>query len=218
MRNTRGFPRLAAILLDRRSLGEDGCRRGTSEVKIQHAYRLRETIENGTLVLPDRYRPATTQGYVPGKESVMGKTNDAYVRAVAAGRGLITIAFWQFVGFFLLLLLIWVDQVLDLSDLFFQMGPTEPSIIRGCLLSAGVIITAIITVGHTYAQQSRIISGFVTVCASCHKVKIDKEVWERIEDYIIQHSPVEFSHGLCPDCYAREMSALKAEASQQTKP
>jgi PAS domain S-box-containing protein len=44
------------------------------------------------------------------------------------------------------------------------------------------------------------LSGMLPMCASCKKIRDDKGYWEQIEVYIREHSEVDFSHGLCPDC------------------
>jgi hypothetical protein len=44
------------------------------------------------------------------------------------------------------------------------------------------------------------LSGMLPICASCKKIRNDKGYWEQIEAYIRDHSEVEFSHGICPDC------------------
>lgn len=47
------------------------------------------------------------------------------------------------------------------------------------------------------------LSGMLPICASCKKIRDDKGYWKQIEIYIRDHSEVEFSHGLCPDCAKR---------------
>ncbi|MCG8569440.1 MAG: HAMP domain-containing protein [Spirochaetes bacterium] len=46
----------------------------------------------------------------------------------------------------------------------------------------------------------RTLSGFLPICTHCKKIRDDKGYWEQIESYIKDHSEVEFSHSLCPDC------------------
>jgi sigma-B regulation protein RsbU (phosphoserine phosphatase) len=44
------------------------------------------------------------------------------------------------------------------------------------------------------------LQGILPICMYCHKIRTDKEGWERLEKYISEHSDAEFSHGMCPDC------------------
>ena len=41
-------------------------------------------------------------------------------------------------------------------------------------------------------------------------VKRFREVWERIEAYITQHSEARFSHGICPTCLVKQLAELDA--------
>ncbi|MCK5076206.1 MAG: hypothetical protein KAR38_07505, partial [Calditrichia bacterium] len=44
------------------------------------------------------------------------------------------------------------------------------------------------------------LSGLVPICAGCKKIRDDEGFWNKLEEYISEHSEVEFTHGLCPDC------------------
>ncbi len=48
--------------------------------------------------------------------------------------------------------------------------------------------------------QVRTLEGFLPICASCKKIRDDKGYWNQIENYIKDHSLVQFSHGICPEC------------------
>lgn len=47
------------------------------------------------------------------------------------------------------------------------------------------------------------LQGILPICMYCHKIKDDRESWQRIEDYLSIHSDVAFSHGMCPECTAK---------------
>ncbi len=116
-------------------------------------------------------------------------------------RGFAYIACWQFAVFFILFLLIWVNEFLDIAALFYGAPKTPPDITRACLSSAGVLLAAIIAVGHTYVQQQNLVFGMLTMCSYCHKVRISEMDWERIEEYVGKRTAAAFSHGICPVCY-----------------
>ncbi|MBN1759529.1 MAG: hypothetical protein JW863_14465 [Chitinispirillaceae bacterium] len=42
--------------------------------------------------------------------------------------------------------------------------------------------------------------GLLPICASCKKIRDDQGYWNHIEVYISNHSNVDFTHTLCPDC------------------
>jgi len=113
------------------------------------------------------------------------------------------VALWQFIGFTLLLCMVWVSETMDLPNLFFGIPHEDINIFRACLISAAVILCAIIVVGNTYLQQKHIISGLLLVCSSCQKIKVNEDKWKYMDEYVSEHSLAEFSHGLCPECYEK---------------
>lgn len=137
------------------------------------------------------------------------------------GDGLISVAFWQLMTFFMLILLVWLNELMDLAALWFGTPPNPPSIFRGCVLTIGTIVVAVVTVGHTYLQQKQIISGLLTVCSSCRRIRVDEELWEQLDEYIADHSVALISHGLCPHCFKamqQEISALGLHATARDQP
>ena len=113
------------------------------------------------------------------------------------------VAFWQFLTFFLLLTLIWADEVLDFPELYYGEPPSDFDWIRACVLSAGVIIVGFVTIGHTYLLEHRLMKGIITVCSYCHNVHIHEKTWEQMEEFVAERTRAEFSHGICPACYAK---------------
>ena len=70
--------------------------------------------------------------------------------------------------------------------------------------------------------QSRLLSevqntlqGILPICCKCHKIRSigadqkDPLAWKRIEAYLTERTNVDFSHGLCPECFDQEMKDLK---------
>jgi AmiR/NasT family two-component response regulator len=53
-------------------------------------------------------------------------------------------------------------------------------------------------------DKVKTLSGLLPICSSCKKIRDDKGYWNQLEVYIRDHSEVEFSHGLCPEC-AKEL-------------
>ena len=42
--------------------------------------------------------------------------------------------------------------------------------------------------------------GLLPICAHCKKVRDDHGYWQQVEVYIRDHSQLQFSHGICPEC------------------
>lgn len=51
--------------------------------------------------------------------------------------------------------------------------------------------------------------GLVPICMHCKKIRDDKGFWEKLETYIANHSDVQFSHGICPDCLEQARDDMK---------
>ena len=47
------------------------------------------------------------------------------------------------------------------------------------------------------------LQGILPICMHCHKIRDDKEVWQRLDEYISEHTDIMLSHGLCPECYEK---------------
>lgn len=44
------------------------------------------------------------------------------------------------------------------------------------------------------------LSGLLPICASCKKIRDDEGDWHQVDVYVRNHTEVEFSHGICPEC------------------
>lgn len=44
------------------------------------------------------------------------------------------------------------------------------------------------------------LQGILPVCCICHRIRDDKESWQRIEKYVSEHTDIQLSHTFCPDC------------------
>jgi len=47
------------------------------------------------------------------------------------------------------------------------------------------------------------LQGLLPICSYCKKIRNDRNYWQQVEGYISDHSEAQFSHGICPDCYAQ---------------
>jgi len=44
--------------------------------------------------------------------------------------------------------------------------------------------------------------GLLPICSYCKRIRGDDSYWQQVESYITAHSNAQFSHGICPTCYA----------------
>ena len=61
---------------------------------------------------------------------------------------------------------------------------------------------------------TKILRGFLPICANCKKIRDDQGDWVQIEGYIRDRTEAEFSHGLCPAC-AKELYPDFAKKCEQ---
>ena len=126
------------------------------------------------------------------------------------------IAAWQMAVYTALLLLVWVNEFLDFSSIIYGTEPKSMDFVGGCLISAFVLTTAVVNIGHTYLVQAEMLQGLVTICSQCRKIRINQDLWSGLEEYVSRYTDIDFTHGLCPDCYDSEMRDLDAEFAKST--
>lgn len=47
---------------------------------------------------------------------------------------------------------------------------------------------------------TRVLSGFIPICANCKRIRDEKGEWHQPEAYIHERTQAQFSHGICPEC------------------
>ena len=53
------------------------------------------------------------------------------------------------------------------------------------------------------------LSGFLPICASCKRIRDNRGYWNQIESYIHEHSDIDFSHSICPECAQKLYKNMK---------
>ena len=132
--------------------------------------------------------------------------------------GFAYVAFWQLMTFLALILMVWVNELWDLSHVYYGTEARPPNFFNASILTAAALLIAIVTIGHTYVQQKRIIKGLLTVCSYCHKIRLDHEMWEQMDDYLVDHSLASLSHGVCPDCFERVTADIESANAPPSPP
>lgn len=62
--------------------------------------------------------------------------------------------------------------------------------------------------------EVRTLSGMLPICASCKKIRDDSGYWQQVELYIKDHSGVDFTHSICPDCAAKYFPSLAHDVNK----
>jgi sigma-B regulation protein RsbU (phosphoserine phosphatase) len=70
---------------------------------------------------------------------------------------------------------------------------------------------------QTALSNVKQLRGLLPICSYCKRIRGDDQYWQQVEGYVTEHSDAQFSHGICPTCYA-SVSAEIDEMSRNKKP
>jgi len=54
-------------------------------------------------------------------------------------------------------------------------------------------------------ERVKQLQGLLPICSYCKKIRDDQNYWQQVEQYISKHSEVQFSHGICPECFEKHV-------------
>lgn len=54
--------------------------------------------------------------------------------------------------------------------------------------------------------EVRQLRSLLPTCSYCRRIRDDRDGWLSLEAYVSHHTDVKFSHGFCPDCFARHVA------------
>lgn len=65
--------------------------------------------------------------------------------------------------------------------------------------------------------QVKQLRGLLPICSYCKRIRDDQNFWRQVEEYVMAHTDVQFSHGVCPTCYESQihpqLEAIKTHRS-----
>ena len=108
---------------------------------------------------------------------------------------------YELIGFGLLVLFLWLDELMDLPYFLFG-APATPINWRESLLESGLaVVLGVVVVVFTRLFMARIkyLEGFLIFCAGCKRIRYGGS-WVPVDVFMRDHSDVSVSHGLCPEC------------------
>ena len=50
--------------------------------------------------------------------------------------------------------------------------------------------------------EVKVLRGFLPICSYCKSIRDDENYWQSVEAYISKHTNTQFSHSICPACFA----------------
>jgi hypothetical protein len=115
------------------------------------------------------------------------------------------ILWFETLGFLLLILLSWLDELVSLPQLIFG-GDTHggPNWHEAVLESSALVMVWCVVILFTKRLMRRLfyLDDFLRVCAWCRKIGYGDE-WTTVEDYFSRGFAIKTSHGICPACEAK---------------
>lgn len=65
-------------------------------------------------------------------------------------------------------------------------------------------------------SQVKQLRGLLPICAYCKRVRNDGDYWSQIEEYLVEHSDLQLSHGICDSCYQAQVDSLEHDFPEST--
>jgi sigma-B regulation protein RsbU (phosphoserine phosphatase) len=69
-----------------------------------------------------------------------------------------------------------------------------------------------------FTTEIRLLKQLIPICMYCKRVRDDTDFWHQVETYIHQHTGSNFSHGICPDCFTKQMGCLPGRTGLKVTP
>ena len=66
-------------------------------------------------------------------------------------------------------------------------------------------------------ENVKVLRGLLPICGYCKKIRDDRGYWDQLEAYIARHSDARFSHGICEECYERQLGRATGAESDAGK-
>ena len=107
----------------------------------------------------------------------------------------------EIIGFIGILLIVWLDEIIDIPHLIFRTSATPPNYPESFFESFLIILLAIsiIILTQTILKRLKYLEGLLPICSFCKKIR-SKDNWIPIEEYIRNRSEADFTHSICPHC------------------
>jgi glucan phosphoethanolaminetransferase (alkaline phosphatase superfamily) len=113
----------------------------------------------------------------------------------------------ELMGFLIVIMIVWLDEFIDLPHELLGAPATPINYIESIFETIIISVLAVLVILLTHTLLKRILSGILPVCSFCKKIRVDDR-WIPIDSYIRDHSEVDFSHGICPQCAAENYGDL----------
>lgn len=62
------------------------------------------------------------------------------------------------------------------------------------------------------------LKDLIPICMYCKRVRDDSDYWQQVETYIHHCTGTNFSHGICPSCFDKQMDSLPSRSGLKVTP
>jgi len=69
-----------------------------------------------------------------------------------------------------------------------------------------------------FSRQIRQLKELLPICMYCKRIRDDQDYWQQVENYLHTHTGSNFSHGICPECFEKEMRGMPARPTLRVTP
>ena len=82
----------------------------------------------------------------------------------------------------------------------------EPIVAAVFFLGSAFVYLGILMQNRMAAAMIKTLRGLIPICAWCKRINVNgagqggEPAWQSVETYLARRAPVDFSHGICPDC------------------
>lgn len=121
-----------------------------------------------------------------------------------------TILRWQTIGFSILVAIMWIVELFHIPHHLFGESPEflwTRAIVRTFTVAAVWGIVHLST--RRLLARLHELEEFLLICAWCRKVG-DRDRWLSLEDYFDSKFATSTSHGICPECAAKQLAAHRS--------
>lgn len=119
---------------------------------------------------------------------------------------------YEWAGFGLVILVLWLDEILDLPHLVLGSLATPINIAELLIETLLVVPLAFGVTWLTAGLLRRVkhLEGLMHVCSICHRVR-DGDDWLALEVYLSRHSQAELETTLCRECLLEQVTGQASD-------
>ncbi|MCD4775902.1 MAG: hypothetical protein K8S15_07605 [Candidatus Aegiribacteria sp.] len=119
------------------------------------------------------------------------------------------IAIFESAGFLLVIIVLWLDEIIDLPHRLFG-APVTPINYKESIFETFITLLLawlIISLTMKLLKRINVLEGILPICSFCNKIRVQGE-WIPFDSFIKNHSEADFSHSICPECLKSHYSDL----------